>query len=125
MPFINISRSFILVVSAFFKSGGNLFVFPEGTRNPDASVDSLHKGVFKIARMAKCPIHVLGLSGTDTLFTPGRFFFNTRLDNSICLEIIETIQPDMQQGKMTVSILEEKVRHAFQKQKMPDEGELP
>lgn len=112
-------------MSAFFKSGGNLFVFPEGTRNPDASVDSLHKGVFKIARMAKCPIHVLGLSGTDTLFTPGQFFFNSRLESSITLEIIETIQPDMQQGNMTVSILEEKVRHAFQKQKMLYKGELP
>lgn len=105
-------------MSLFFKSGGNLFVFPEGTRNPDARVEALHKGVFKIARMAKCPIHVLGLSGTDTLFTPGKFFFNTRLKNSIYLKIIETIQPDMQQGKMTVSILEEKVRRAFQKQKL-------
>lgn len=105
-------------MSQFFKSGGNLFVFPEGTRNPDTCVESLHKGVFKIARMVKCPIHVLGLSGTDTLFTPGKFFFNTRLNNSICLKIIETIQPDMQQGKMTVSILEEKVRRAFQKQKL-------
>jgi 1-acyl-sn-glycerol-3-phosphate acyltransferase len=109
-------------MGVFFKSGGNLFVFPEGTRNLDASVDALHKGVFKIARMAKCPIHVLGVSGTDTLFTPGQFFFNTRQKNSISLAIIETIQPDRQQGKMTVSILEERVRHAFQKQKMFYEG---
>lgn len=105
-------------MDAFLKRGGNLFVFPEGTRNPDAGVDALHKGVFKIARMTKCPIHVLGVSGTDTLFTPGRFFFNTRQKNTISLAIIETIQPDSQRGKMTVSLLEERVRHAFEKQKM-------
>lgn len=111
-------------MSVFFKSGGNLFVFPEGTRNPDAGIGALHKGVFKIARMAKCPIHVLGLSGTDVLFTPGKFFFNTRLRNKIYLKIIETIPSDTKQGTMTVSILEEKVRCAFQKQKLLYEGRL-
>ena len=97
----------------FFEGGGNLFVFPEGTRNSGASVERLHKGVFKIARMYQCPVEVLRISGTDTLFTPGHFFFNTTCRNRIDLQSITTIQSDPAQGKMTVSTLHQKVRDAF------------
>ena len=97
----------------FFKDGGNLFVFPEGTRNSGESVERLHKGVFKIARMYQCPVEVLRISGTDKLFTPGHFFFNTTCKNQIDLQSITTIQSDPAQGKMTVSALHQKVRNAF------------
>ncbi len=100
-------------MGVFFAAGGNLFVFPEGTRNSSTSLERLHKGVFKIARMYQCPIQVLKISGTDKLFTPGRFFFNTTLENRITLDLLESIEPKNIKGKMTVSILHEKVRQAF------------
>lgn len=104
-------------MGTFFESGGNLFVFPEGTRSSGDSVERLHKGVFKIARMYQCPIHVLSLRGTDKLFTPGQFFFNTTVQNSITLQEVEIITADSTEGKMTVSMLHEKVQQAFQQQK--------
>jgi 1-acyl-sn-glycerol-3-phosphate acyltransferase len=104
-------------MGGFFASGGNLFVFPEGTRNRSTNVEQLHKGVFKIARMYQCPIQVLKISGTDKLFTPGHFFFNISLENQIDLGFLESIEPKNIQGKMTVSILHEKVRQAFLQRK--------
>lgn len=101
-------------MGAFFESGGNLFVFPEGTRSSGTNVERLHKGVFKIARMYQCPIHVLSLRGTDNLFTPGQFFFNTTLQNSITLQELEIITAEPTKGKMTVSMLHEKVQKAFE-----------
>ncbi len=100
----------------FFADGGNLFVFPEGTRNSSTSLEKFHKGVFKIARMYQCPIQVLQISGTDKLFTPGHFFFNTTLENRITLDLLESIEPKNTKGKMTVSTLHEKVRQAFLQQ---------
>lgn len=109
-------------MGSFFREGGNLFVFPEGTRTPEAGVGSLHKGVFKIARMYNCPIEVMRLRGTHRLFTPGRFFFNTRQENRISLQCVETIEPESRAGKFSLTILEEKVRRAFQHQHSYPEG---
>ena len=100
----------------FFENGGNLFVFPEGTRSNGESIGVLHKGVFKIARMHQCPIYVLSLRGTDKLFTPGHFFFNTTIQNSITLQQLEIIKAESTGGKMTVSKLHEKVEQVFQQQ---------
>lgn len=97
----------------FFEDGGNLFVFPEGTRNRKTSIDALHKGVFKIARMHRRPIQVLCLNGTENLFTPGRFFFNTRLQNQINLQMVDTIAIDQGKERISISTLEKKVRNAF------------
>ncbi len=104
-------------MGAFFADGGNLFVFPEGTRNSSINLKRLHKGVFKIARMYQCPIQVLHISGTDKLFTPGHFFFNTTVKNQISLDFVESIVPENIKGKLTVSTLHEKVRQAFGQQK--------
>ncbi len=112
-------------IGSFFESGGNLFVFPEGTRSGGESVGPLHKGVFKIARMYQCPIHVLRLCGTDKLFTPAQFFFNTTLQNSITLQQLEIITAQSTQGKMTVSMLHEKVQQAFEQQKPEKEQVVP
>ncbi len=97
----------------FLKSGGNLFVFPEGTRNPDTILGDFHKGVFKIGRMYRCPIHVLNLCNTDKLFTPGKFFFNTRVHNHISMKILGCIEPAHGQKVISVADLEREVRQIF------------
>jgi len=108
-------------LGSFFADGGNLFVFPEGTRNRSTQPEHLHKGVFKIARMYQCPIQVLHISGTDKLFTPGHFFFNTTLENRIYLDFVESIVSKNIKRKITVSILHKKVRQAFGQQEMNKE----
>jgi 1-acyl-sn-glycerol-3-phosphate acyltransferase len=97
----------------FLSLGGNLFVFPEGTRNRDGKIGPLHKGVFKIARMQRCPIYVLSLCNTDSLFTPGKFLFNTRQRKSISMTILDRIEPEGEHCPVSVVDLEKKVRENF------------
>lgn len=99
----------------FLESGGNLFVFPEGTRSRDNVLGELHKGVFKIARMQRCPIHVLSLCNTDKLFRPGKFFFNSRIRNRITLKRLDCIEAAAEQEVISVTALKEQVQEIFQK----------
>jgi 1-acyl-sn-glycerol-3-phosphate acyltransferase len=98
----------------FFKNGGNLFVFPEGTRNRSNVLGDFHKGVFKIARMYRCPVQVLGLSNTEKLFTPGKFLFNSSIHNQISMKILDCIRPDTEQEVISAAGLEAEVRQIFQ-----------
>ncbi|HID03358.1 MAG TPA: 1-acyl-sn-glycerol-3-phosphate acyltransferase [Desulfobacterales bacterium] len=98
----------------FLKSGGNLFVFPEGTRNPDTILGDFHKGVFKIGRMYNCPIHVLNICNTYKLFTPGKFFFNTRIYNHISIKIIGCVNSVSGQTSTSAALLEKEVREIFE-----------
>ena len=36
----------------FLANGGNLFIFPEGTRSRDGTIGRLNKGAFNIARLS-------------------------------------------------------------------------
>lgn len=100
-------------MKSYLHSGGNLFIFPEGTRSRDGKMGTLNKGAFKIARMYSAPIYVLEISNTDKLFTPGKFFFNTRLKNNISVKIIDCIEPDYQVSRPSAAELEQRVRQAF------------
>ena len=97
----------------FLRLGGNLFVFPEGTRNRQGGIGPLHKGVFKIARMQRCPIYVLSLSNTHKLFTPGKFLFNTRQKSTIEVTVLDRIEPEAERCPLSVVDLEKKVRESF------------
>jgi 1-acyl-sn-glycerol-3-phosphate acyltransferase len=81
-------------MSAYLASGGNLFIFPEGTRSRDGRLGPFHPGALKIARMCRAPIYVLRLSGSDRLFTPGRFLFNAHLANTIAVDLLGRLEAD-------------------------------
>ena len=89
----------------FFESGGNLFIFPEGTRTRNGAIGPLNKGAFKIARLSRRPIQVLYIHNTDKLFPPGRFLFNTRFEGTISVEALAEIAPDYQRDRFPVSEL--------------------
>ena len=79
---------------AFLSGGGNLIIFPEGTRSRDGQIGPLNTGAFKIARLCKAPIHVLYIHNTARLFRPGRFLFDTRLANTVRVEYLTCIEPE-------------------------------
>lgn len=89
----------------YFQDGGNLFIFPEGTRSRDGRIGEFNSGAFKIARMCKAPLYVLKLSNTDKLFTPGKFVFNSRIRNTIRVELIAHIVPDYHNNPPTTAEL--------------------
>ncbi len=97
----------------YLKAGGNLFIFPEGTRSRDGKIGELNRGALKIARMCKAPLYVLQLSNTDKLFTPGKFLFNSREHNTINIKIIDHIEPDYAHNPPSTTQLLEQVRQAF------------
>lgn len=108
-------------MSSYLEAGGNLFIFPEGTRSRDGALGTLNRGALKIARMCKAPIYVLNLRNTDKLFTPGKFLFNSRMQNTISIKIIDHIEPDYQDNPPSTTKLEQQVRQAFNMNKEDDE----
>ncbi len=99
-------------MNEYLAQGGNLFVFPEGTRSRNGAVGPLNRGALKIARLCRAPIYVLHLTGTDKLFTPGKFFFNTRMDNTISLEIVDCMEQNTEE-ELSLSMLEDRIRQAM------------
>lgn len=100
----------------FLNSGGNLFIFPEGTRSRSGMIGDLNQGAMKIARLCRAPIYVLQLTNTDKLFTPGRFLFQTRVRNTISLKILDCIEPDYQHHIPSATALEQQVREIYKGQ---------
>ncbi len=104
-------------MDGYLSSGGNLFIFPEGTRSRDGTIGRLNKGAFKIARLCQTPIKVLYIRNTNKLFTPGKFLFNTLVSNTITVEPITGIEPDYQSDKFSISELMSQVRLLLENQK--------
>lgn len=97
-------------MDCFFEGGGNLFIFPEGTRSRSGAIGRLNKGAFKIARLSQRPIKVLFVHNTDKLFQPGRFLFNTCFEGTISVETLAGIEPDYQRELISISGLMTQVR---------------
>jgi len=95
-------------MGAYLASGGNLFIFPEGSRSRDGRIGRFNKSAFKIAANCNASICVLYIQNTDVLFPPGSFRFNTCISNTIRVELIGCIEPDNKQT--SVSDLAERAR---------------
>lgn len=78
-------------MNAFLTDGGNLIVFPEGTRSRSGAIGRFNAGAFKIARNCRAPISVLFIRNTDRMFRRGSFSFDTRGPNVIHLDLIGRI----------------------------------
>jgi 1-acyl-sn-glycerol-3-phosphate acyltransferase len=105
-------------MDVYLQQGGNLFVFPEGTRSRDGKLGHLNKGALKIARICKAPIYVLQIRNSDKLFTPGKFFFKTRVCNTIRMELIDCIRPDYINAPPSIADLEHQVRQAYSERQL-------
>lgn len=97
-------------MGAFLKKGGNLFIFPEGTRSRSGRIGQLHKGAFKIARLCKAPIKVIFIQNTDKLYKPGRFLFSTQVPNTITVEQLAEINPEQGADNFSINRLTAEVR---------------
>ena len=97
-------------IAGSLASGGNIIVFPEGTRSRDGRVGRLHKGAFKIAKHCHAPIKVLSVTHTDRLYMPGKFLFNTCTGGTIDLRLIAEISPDYDSDTFTIRELMDQVK---------------
>lgn len=78
-------------MAEFLAGGGNLIIFPEGTRSKTGRIGRLNKGAFKIARRCRVPVKILFVRNTEKMFRPGSFSFDTRGPNIISLDLIGSI----------------------------------
>lgn len=116
----------IETMGEFLEEGGNLFVFPEGTRSRDGRVGRLSSGVFKIARTCRVPVRVLFVRNTDRMFRPGVFSFNTRGPNAITVEKIGDIDPGGGEGALSATDLMNRVEALFEARVLQhDSGDGP
>jgi 1-acyl-sn-glycerol-3-phosphate acyltransferase len=90
--------------------GGNLFVFPEGTRSRNRALGVFNPGVFKIARLCRAPLAVVRIENTDRLFTPGRFLFNTCEANTIAVRLLALVTPAYDGAQFSIKDLMDQVR---------------
>ena len=97
-------------LSDYLSDGGNLFVFPEGTRSRDGRLGSFDKGAFRLARLCGAPIRVVVLSGTDKLYPPDRFLFDTQAVCTIEARLAGSIEPVVNGEPVAVSDLMRQAR---------------
>ena len=99
---------------AFLAGGGNLVVFPEGTRSRDGRIGPLNAGAFKIARLCNAPIDVVYMAGTARLFKPGRFLFATGSSNIIRVRHLARIAPRYDDPDFSLPDLMARVRRILE-----------
>ncbi|MDD5168834.1 MAG: lysophospholipid acyltransferase family protein [Syntrophales bacterium] len=87
----------------FLASGGNLFIFPEGTRSRDGRLGRFDKGAFSIAKRCRAPIKVVVIRNTNKLYPPDRFLFNTADREVISVELAGTLSPDYDSADFSLS----------------------
>ena len=99
----------------FLSSGGNIFIFPEGTRSIDGSIGTLNEGAFKIARRFKAPLKVCLIKNTNELYRPKTSLLNTDIREPIEIKLIGSIEPDVNGHRLSVAELMSQALILFEK----------
>jgi 1-acyl-sn-glycerol-3-phosphate acyltransferase len=99
----------------YLSSGGNLFIFPEGTRSRNGRIGQFDKGAFKIARLCHAPIKVVLIRNTHKLFPPGKFLFDTCTENVIEMELAGNLEPDYESDDFSISALIAEARRLMER----------
>jgi 1-acyl-sn-glycerol-3-phosphate acyltransferase len=102
-------------IGEYLASGGNVFIFPEGTRSRSGRLGPFNKGAFSIARYCRAPIQCLLIRNTNRLFVPGRFRFNTCVPVTIDVERIGAFEPDYGDPAFRLSALVDEIRGLYRK----------
>jgi len=92
----------LVKMKGYLNNGGNLFMFPEGTRSRDGRLGAFDRGAFRIAKLCAAPLQVVVIRNTGRLYIPGRFLFNTRERFTISVELAGTLKPEY--GSETFSL---------------------
>jgi 1-acyl-sn-glycerol-3-phosphate acyltransferase len=102
----------------YLAGGGNLFIFPEGTRSRTGLIGPFDKGAFRIAKLCRAPIKVVLIRNTDKLYPPEGLLFNTHDDQVIKMNLAGSLEPDYDSESFSLPGLMTEVRMLME-QKAP------
>jgi 1-acyl-sn-glycerol-3-phosphate acyltransferase len=102
-------------IKEYLASGGNVFIFPEGTRSRTGRLGPFNKGAFSIAYYCRAPIECLLIRETNRLFVPGRSWFNTCVPNTIEVKKIGSFSPDYGDPDFHLSTLIREIHTLYEK----------
>jgi len=111
--FFDLMRKRIADMPDYLAAGGNLFIFPEGTRSRDGKIGTFNKGAFSIAKKCKAPIAVLRICNTGNLFPPDKILFNTCVNNTISIKLLTILKPAYDDDNFSLTGLIESVRKRY------------
>ncbi len=100
----------IKAMRAYLAAGGNLFIFPEGTRSRTGAIGPFEKGAFTIAKLCRAPISVLRIENTHRVYPPDSFCFTTGDPVAISIRLAGSIEPDYEGSVVSVSGLMQQAR---------------
>ena len=89
----------------YLMGGGNLFIFPEGTRSRTGRLGPLDKGAFRIARLCRAPLKVVAIRNTDRLYPPDGLWFRTGARSVITVDLVGSLEPDYTKDDFSLSSL--------------------
>ncbi|MEW6334248.1 MAG: lysophospholipid acyltransferase family protein [Thermodesulfobacteriota bacterium] len=101
-------------VKGYLQAGGNVFIFPEGTRSRTGRLGPFNKGAFSIASYCRAPIECLLIRETNRLFVPGRFLFNTCVPTAIEVRRIGSFTPDYRDPNFRLGALIAEIRALYE-----------
>lgn len=117
-PFMEDTIDQIKNMKDYLSGGGNLFIFPEGTRSWSGRIGPFDKGAFRIAKLCNAPIMIVFIRNTGKVFPPGKFLFNTCDRNIIEVDLAGILAPDYESDAFTLSGLMAEA-HALMERKAP------
>ncbi len=103
-------------IKAHLAAGGNLFVFPEGTRSRNGRLGEFNRGVFSIARYCNQDVHLLLIRNTEGLFRPGFFTFDVFKPLTISVEYLGRLKADGFVNGQTVSAMAAQAKAIFERE---------
>jgi 1-acyl-sn-glycerol-3-phosphate acyltransferase len=102
-------------LSDYLSTGGNLFIFPEGTRSRNGMIGPFDRGAFRIARLCHAPIKVVIIRNTHKLYPTGKMAVDACTENIIDVELAGSLEPDYESGSFSLSGLMAEARSLMER----------
>jgi len=100
-------------LGGYLASGGNLFVFPEGTRSRPDRLGSFLPGAFKLARRCRAPLELLYLRDSQHLFPPRGFVLQPWTARTVTVERLARLEPERWDPDLPLDAWIEQVRGIY------------
>jgi 1-acyl-sn-glycerol-3-phosphate acyltransferase len=92
--------------------GGNVFIFPEGTRSKSGALGPFKKGAFFFAQKLGAPIELFYITATNRIFPPRRRLLNLKVTVNVSIRSIGTLSAsDIR--RMDVNQIRDHVRRRY------------